>query len=130
MRTSKKGEQVRQRKFFLISVKIMIYSIEISAQAEADLRGIYEYIAYELKSSKNASGQIDRIEMGILNLEQMPERYRQYEEEPWHSRGLRIVTIDNYCVFYLVDEKRAVVNIVRVMYGGRDINAQLEESCF
>ncbi len=33
----------------------MIYTIEISVQAEADLRGIYEYIAFELLSPKNAS---------------------------------------------------------------------------
>lgn len=32
----------------------MIYTIEISVQAEA-LRGIYEYIAFELLSPKNAS---------------------------------------------------------------------------
>ena len=28
----------------------MTYSVEIAAQAEQDLRGIFEYIAYELQS--------------------------------------------------------------------------------
>ena len=40
----------------------MIYDIEISDQAEIDLRGIFEYIAFELQAPENASGQLDRIE--------------------------------------------------------------------
>lgn len=36
----------------------MIYSIEISNWADVDLRGIYEYIAYELQSPENASGHL------------------------------------------------------------------------
>ena len=40
----------------------MIYELEISEQADNDLRGILEYIAFELQSSQNASGQLDRLE--------------------------------------------------------------------
>lgn len=32
----------------------MIFEVEISAQAAVDLRGIYEYIAWELQSPENA----------------------------------------------------------------------------
>ena len=45
----------------------MIYDIVISYQAEIDLRGIFEYIAFELKSPENASGQLDRLEACILS---------------------------------------------------------------
>lgn len=38
----------------------MIFEIEISNQADADLRNIYEYIAFELQSPENAAGQLDR----------------------------------------------------------------------
>ena len=34
----------------------MIYDIVISDQAEIDLRGILEYIAFELQAPENASG--------------------------------------------------------------------------
>lgn len=34
----------------------MTFEIEISDQADADLRGIFEYIAFELQSPDNASG--------------------------------------------------------------------------
>ena len=49
----------------------MIFEIEISEQADADLRGIFEYIAFELQSPENASGQLDRLEESIMGLDQM-----------------------------------------------------------
>ena len=105
----------------------MIFEIEISDQADADLRNIYEYIAFELQSPENAAGQIDRLEESIMGLDRMPERFREYENEPWHSRGLRIMPVDNYCVLYIPDAENAVVTIIRVMYGGRDIDTQLRK---
>lgn len=66
----------------------MIYTIKITDQADNDIRNIYEYIAYELQSPENASGQLDRIEKCIMSLDDMPERYRFYDRELWKSRGL------------------------------------------
>ena len=105
----------------------MIYEVELSEQADSDLRGIFEYIAFELHSPENASGQLDRLEEQILSLDTMPERYRKYEKEPWKSRGLHIVPVDNYCVLYIVDNGDMTVPIMRVMYGGRDIDVQLDK---
>lgn len=105
----------------------MIFEIQISEQADIDLRGVFEYIAFELQSPKNASGQLDRLEESIMGLVQMPERFRQYEKEPWHSRSLRVMPVDNYCVFYILDKESCVITIIRVMYGGRDIDEQLRK---
>ena len=44
----------------------MIYDIVISYQTEIDLRGIFEYIAFELQTPENVSGQLDRLEACIL----------------------------------------------------------------
>ena len=76
------------------------YEVIISDQADQDLRGIYEYIALELLSPDNAAGQLDRLEAAILNLDTFPEGHRLYEEEPWHSRNLRVFPVDNYVVFW------------------------------
>lgn len=103
----------------------MIYDVQISNQAESDLRSIFEYIAFELQSVQNAAGQLSRLEESIYSLDQMPDRYRAYEKKPWHSRGLRVMPVDNYIVFYIPNHDTKVVNIVRVMYGGRDIDTRL-----
>ena len=106
----------------------MTFHVNITRHAEEDLRSIFEYIAYELRSLQNAAGQLDRLERAILSLDHMPERYRAYEKEPWHSRGLRIMPVDNYLILYIIDHDTKAVHIIRVMYGGRDIDAQLKKS--
>ncbi len=58
----------------------MIYEVEVAEQADSDLRGIFEYIAFELQSPENASGQLERLEEQILSLDTMPERCRKYEK--------------------------------------------------
>ena len=103
----------------------MIYEVELSEQADSDLREIFEYISFELQSPENASGQLDRLEGQILSLDTMPERYRKYEKEPWKSRELRVLPVDNYVVLYIPDSDKKVVTILRVMYAGRDIDNQL-----
>ena len=105
----------------------MIYTIKITDQADNDIRNIYEYIAYELQSPENASGQLDRIEKCIMSLDDMSEHYCFYDRESWKSRRLHIVPVDNYCVLYIVDNDDRTVSIMRVMYGGRDIDVQLDK---
>ena len=106
----------------------MIYSVKISKQAENDLPSIYEYIAFELLSLQNAQGQISRLESNILKLKEMPERFSVFEKEPWKSRNLRVMPVDNYLVFYIPDKLTKTVNILRVMYGGRDTEKQLNQN--
>lgn len=77
----------------------MIYEVVISKQADYDLRGVYEHIAFDRQSPLNASGQLERLEERINDLSQMPNRFRRYEKEPWYSRGLHIMPVDNYIVY-------------------------------
>ena len=103
----------------------MIYEIIIAEQADADLRGLYEYIAFELLSPDNAAGQLDRLEESIIALEEFPEKFRSYEKEPWHSRGMRVMPVDNFLVFYIPDKEAGTVTVIRVMFAGRDVDNQL-----
>ncbi len=48
-----------------------------------------------------AAGQTLRIMKTIRSLEEMPMRHQLYGEEPWHSRGIRFLPVDNYLIFYL-----------------------------
>jgi toxin ParE1/3/4 len=102
------------------------YSIYISNQAEHDLREMYEYIAFELLSPENAAAQLSRLEAAVESLETFPEKHRLYNKEPWKSRNLRVLPVDNYCIFYIPDKKSAAVTVIRVIYGGRNIEEQLD----
>ena len=103
----------------------MKYKVMYTAGAKKDLRNIFRYISEELLAPENAAGQTERIMTSIRKLDTMPNRNRLYEEEPWHSRGLRFFPVGNYLVFYKTDDETEIVYVVRIMYGGRDVHKQL-----
>ncbi len=105
----------------------MKYEVILTEQAEADLRGIFEYIAFELHAPENATRQLERIEARILLLADYPERFKLYEREPWKSRNTRVISVDNFVIFYIADKSKSVVTVIRVMYSGRDVEKQLDE---
>ena len=103
----------------------MTYEVRMTPEAKNDLRSIFEYIAFDLQSAQNAAGQLDRLQKAIMGLEKLPERFRAYEKEPWRSRNLRVMPVDNYLVFYIPDQNVKIVTVIRVMYCGREVDEQL-----
>lgn len=97
------------------------YNVSYSADALSDLREIYLYIANELLIPETAVAQVGRIKREIRSLDFMPARYVLIEWEPWHSMGMHQLTVDNFIVYYFVDDKERSVTVVRIFYGGRDI---------
>ena len=93
--------------------------------AEQDLYDILAYIAFALQSPLNASGQLGRLERGISSLESLPGRFCAHEREPWKSRGLRTMLVDQYLVFYIPDFETETVTVLRIMYSGRNVERQL-----
>ena len=97
-------------------------------QADIDLRRIYEYIAFTLLVPEIAAGQLDRIEKAIMKLQEMPDRCRLYEDEPWCSKGLRWMPVDNYIVYYITSAEEKTVTILRVMYAESNIGVRLKSN--
>ena len=106
----------------------MSWKVVYTAGARRDLRGLYTYIAEDLCASEAAAGQTGRIMEGIRSLSDMPMRYRLYDDEPWHSRGMRFSLWTNYLVFYLPEEAENTVYVIRIMYAGRDVQRQLADT--
>jgi toxin ParE1/3/4 len=75
----------------------------------------------------NADRQFERIEKEILSLSEMPERYKALDLDFEVAKTVRMVTVDRYCVIYHVAKERGAVQILRILYGGRDIPAELEK---
>ena len=100
----------------------MNWTINYSEKAFNDLRAIYEYIAFELCVPNTASQQVKRIMDSIKKLDEMPLMHPLCPDEPLKSQKIRFFPIDNYLVWYQPNEELKVVNIVRIMYGGRDLS--------
>ena len=103
----------------------MNWRIFYTEDAEQDLQGIYEYISTILLEPVTAARQVNNIMDAIDSLDSMPFRFPLYDKHPWNEKGLRIMPIDNYLAFYLPVESQNSVAIIRLMYKGRDIEANL-----
>ena len=97
------------------------YSVIYSPEAKDDLREIYSYIAYDLQAPETAEGQVNRIRKEIRSLDFMPSRYAVVDWEPWKSMGMHRVPVDNFVVYYAVNDGSRTVTVIRIFYGGRDI---------
>ncbi len=106
----------------------MTYELSLTPNAKNDLMEIFNYIANDLQSIQNAKGQIDRLEQAINSLSYMPERFRVFDKEPWKSRNLRIMNVDNYQVFYIPNNDKKIVTVLRIIYGRRDVLTQLNQT--
>ena len=102
------------------------YRIRYSPAALDDLKDIYAHIATVLRAPENASKQIHRINEEICSLDFMPCRYEQVDWEPWKNMGMRKVAVNNFVVFYTVDQNRLNVTVIRIVYGGRDLRCILD----
>lgn len=103
------------------------YSVIYSPEAMDDLRGIYSYIAFSLSAPEAAEKQVNSIRKEIRSLSFMPERYQFVDFEPWRSMGMHKVPVRNFVVYYTVDEENCTVTVIRIFYGGRDVENIVSE---
>lgn len=97
------------------------YKVIYSPQALQDLTEIYEYIRFTLQARIAADNQSSRIRKMIRSLVTLPIRHTLVEWEPLVSMKIYKVPVDNYMVFYRIDDELTTVSIVRIFYSGRNI---------
>ena len=103
------------------------YRVIIEKPAQQDLRDIYEYINKALMEPVIAKRLVGRIRKAIEGLDHMPERFSLYDSEPWRSKGIRRMNIDNFAAFYTVVKDDLTVSVLAVIFGRRDISSVLDE---
>ncbi len=96
------------------------YQVEITNPAETDLQGIVAYIAKELREPITVKRMVATIGEAILDLEQLPLRNALVGDDRLANKGMRLLIVDSYIVFYVVHEKDLKVIIVRILYGKRE----------
>jgi toxin ParE1/3/4 len=96
------------------------YDIDVTKPAEKDIFEIGRYIANELLNLDKAVKVIDKIANEIFKLEEMPFRNAIVDDDKLASQGIRKFIIDNYIIFYVVNEENKKVTIIRILYNRRD----------
>ena len=101
------------------------YSVEVTLQANEQMREIAMYVAKELMNRDAALGLLDAFENAILSLEEFPERVALTPEEPWRSEGIHQLVVENFNIYFWIDDK--TVRVTAVVYQKRDQRRQLEQ---
>lgn len=93
------------------------YRVKIVLKAEEDLDDIFYYIALELNNKSAAEKMIYLFSNKILRLQEFPFSCSLVEDDLLKDKGYRKLIIDNYIVFYIVNEEDQLVIVMRVLYG-------------
>jgi len=96
------------------------YQLAYAPTADTDLDELFAYIAHELQEPDTAYNLIERIEASILKLQYFPYKAPIARDPLLASKGYRMLTVENFAVFYLVDDEKKAISIRRIVYGKRN----------
>ena len=98
----------------------MDYKVKLTDHAVAQLQEAVIYISKVLQASTVAKHWAARIKKELASLSTMPARYPLTEEEPWHTEGVHKMSVENFLVYYWIDEAKKIVWITAIVYARRD----------
>lgn len=96
------------------------YYLKFTPIASDDLEQIYRYISGKLLAETVADNLLEKIENGIMRLKEFPYSCSLVSDELLRNKGYRKLIVDNYIVFYLVNELEKQVVIMRILYGAQN----------
>ena len=97
-----------------------MYNVQFLPIAQSDLLDIAQYIASELGNKDAAVRLVEKIVKSTDTLGEFPYSYPVYVPIRPTKYEYRKLRVDNYLVFYTVDEKAKSVTVMRIIYGRRD----------
>ena len=97
----------------------MSYRVVFMEEAESDLEDIEEYLSKFYAGT--ARKFFSKLKKQLTTLETMPYICPEYEADPF----FRKMVIDDYLLFYVVDDERKLAVVHRVFHSARDVSQQI-----
>jgi len=94
----------------------LTYAVNVSETAKRDLREAAEYIANDNKTA--ADRLLVKVAEAAKSLSENPARQPLVRDEILASRGLRLLPVGKYNLFYIIRE--GSVSIIRFIHSRRD----------
>jgi addiction module RelE/StbE family toxin len=101
-----------------------MYKIHYLPLALDDLKDIVRYISHTLESPRAAENFLSKLDREVLKIAVNPFRCRLYTLSETLKYDYRVLHINNYSLFYVVDNKK--IEIHRIIYSRRDIELILK----
>lgn len=102
------------------------YGYCFAQKAAGDVTGIIDYLAEELGNPGAAASFKKNLGECIGTLRQFPQSGSLVRNRCLWKQGIRKKMIGEYVLFYFPDDKKQMVEILRVIYGRRDMDVALK----
>ncbi|MBQ3537798.1 MAG: type II toxin-antitoxin system RelE/ParE family toxin [Clostridia bacterium] len=102
-----------------------MYNVQYLPIAQNDLLGIAQYISSELGNAEAAIRLTENIIRKTDVLGEFPYSCPVYVPIRQTKNEYRKLRVDNYLVFYSVNEKEKTVTVMRIIYARRDFEKLL-----
>ena len=96
----------------------MSYKTEFTPSFDLDLAEM-DFVLHEYP--QKAKRIIEKIDKALSMLVKMPKMHPVYEDFP----DFRRIVIEDYLVFYIINEEKKIIEIHRLIYGKMDLKKQL-----
>jgi toxin ParE1/3/4 len=94
-----------------------VYRVIISNEAISDLESISAYIAD--RSPLNAPQFMEKLADAVDSLQVFPQRHPHAPSRGAERRGLRMLTVAPYLIYYRIEESRNAVRVLTVRHAAR-----------
>ncbi len=103
------------------------YDYSLTEVAESDIGDVFEYIAVDLANPGAASAFADELEEKLDELCAAPKSGSRVENEYIKRDDVRRILVGNFIAYYIVDEEKERIVVLRVVYKKRDQNKILSD---
>ena len=101
------------------------YEVRVTRQALEQMKEIVHYISNDLMAPDAADNLLDKMKAEITKLSSFPKKHAWIDEEPWRPEGVRKIVVNNFLIYYWVDDENNRVQVTAVICSRRDQIRQL-----
>ena len=98
----------------------MTYAVRYAETAVQDLTEVTDYIDHVLLNPDATDHLLDTLNQEIQHLAEFPYAHAVVDDPYLKAQNIRFVSVGNYLAFYIVEEDKHIVHLVRFLYGKRD----------
>ena len=103
------------------------YIVDVSETAKKDLKNIISYLRYDLAGDIIADKYKVLFKQTLKDLDNLAESMPILDESLTGHKNIRKLNVRNYVLFYVVDEEKSKVAVVRVGHAFMDWEKYLKD---
>ena len=94
---------------------------------DSDIDAIYQYIKENLEAPMAAENLLKELKVKLKYLKENPFARSFVQDEFLSNIGFRPLKVKNYVIYYIIDERKNEINLIRFLYNKRDWKNILRE---